>query len=172
MTEVVNIHKIRGIRPHFDVYIGRSIKFHNENTIDLKKYWFKDSKWANPNLSLENYEIYIRIKIKNNPDYYNIEDLRGKKLGCWCITTDKIYPIICHGQIILKILFENLKSCYKCSLNGIICSNIHHVGNIAEKCKLYNGRPICNKCGNLLVINKKIDYKYNWCWKCGERKNS
>jgi len=110
-TSVVDIHKKKkGIRPEFDEYIGRRITRQNKSTIDLKKYWKKGSKWQNPYNTVEEYEPYIRKKIKQNPTYYNIKELIGKKLGDWCITTNKIEPLVCHGQIILKIIKEVYKN--------------------------------------------------------------
>lgn len=37
-----------------------------------------------------------------------LDELRGKTLGCWCINTDKETPVKCHGQVLLKLLNENL----------------------------------------------------------------
>lgn len=105
-TSVVDIHKKKGIRPKFDVYIGRRITRQNKATEDLKEYWKKGSKWQNPYDNAEKYEPYIRKKIKDNPNYYNIKELIGKKLGDWCINTDRIEPLVCHGQVLLKIIRE------------------------------------------------------------------
>ena len=98
MSCVIDIHKIKGIRPDFDVYIGRDIRFHKEFTIP--------SKWCNPRLTLEEYELYIRHCIKEDPDFYDLNELKGKRLGCWCITTDKLIPLKCHGQILMKLVRE------------------------------------------------------------------
>jgi len=46
------------------------------------------------------------MKIKNDPKYYNLDELEGKILGCWCITTNKLEPLKCHGQILMKLLRE------------------------------------------------------------------
>jgi len=90
---VVDIHKKNGITPEFDIYIGRKVKW-----VD----WTYDSKWANHFYTdLEGYEKHVRMDL-----WDNLEELRGKKLGCWCITTSEIYPIQCHGQILLKLLKE------------------------------------------------------------------
>lgn len=93
---MVNIHKINGKRPFFDIYIGRAVHY-TEFT--------KKSVWANPfpkgdPKCLENYEKYIRMRIGDDPEIYNIESLRGKVLGCWC------KPNKCHGDILIKILGE------------------------------------------------------------------
>ena len=96
-TKVVDVHRKGGIRPHFDVYIGRRVR----NT-----EFTNDSKWHNPFLPLEKYEKYILEKIKQDPEFWDLEDLRGRTLGCWCINTDKETPLKCHGQILLKLIRE------------------------------------------------------------------
>lgn len=101
---VVDIHKKNGKRPEFDVYIGR----HTQGTN------LGHSKWANPftvkefglKIALDLYETYIKLQIINIPEFYNLEELRGKRLGCWCITTDELKPLVCHGQILLKLMRE------------------------------------------------------------------
>ena len=112
--EVVNV-KVKYIRPKYhnlkewtedpdNIYIGRNgIVF-----IDGKRFPPVSSKWANPyklktlsrEESLELYETYIREKISENPEFYNLQELKGKKLGCWC------YPEKCHGAVLIKILEE------------------------------------------------------------------
>ena len=98
MSSIVDIHKKNGKRPEFDVYIGRRVTRSHD--------FQKSSKWNNPRLTLEEYELYIRHMIDEMPEYYNLEELRGKRLGCWCITTNKIEPLKCHGQILMKLLKE------------------------------------------------------------------
>lgn len=100
MSSVVDVHKKNGITPHFDVYIGRKVRF-----VD----WTWDSKWGNPRLILKEYELYIKHSIKETPEYFNLDRLKGKKLGCWCITTDKLEPLKCHGQVLMKLIKEKFK---------------------------------------------------------------
>lgn len=103
-TSVVDIHKKNGERPEFDIYIGRKVRY-TEFT--------KDSKWCNPRLTLEEYELYIRDCIDKFPEYYDLNELKGKRLGCWCITTseipDKIEDMVCHGQVLMKLIREKSK---------------------------------------------------------------
>jgi len=95
MTRVVDIHKRKGVRPTFDVYIGRRIQYHKEFT--------EDSIWANRSSSLEAYENWIR----NMPRLWNqLLDLKGKVLGCWCTNTAELEPVLCHGQILMKLILE------------------------------------------------------------------
>jgi len=100
-TSVVDIHLKKGIRPQYDIYIGRRVT----RTHDFQK----SSKWCNPkqlNNNLKLYEDHIRACINLWPEKYNLDELKGKKLGCWCITTDKLEPLICHGQILMKLIKE------------------------------------------------------------------
>jgi len=101
MSSVVDIHMKKGVRPEFDIYIGRYV--HSRSVYGDN---FKSSKWANWYYSLEEYEEVIRKKIKQEPEKYNLDELKGKKLGCWCITTDKLEPLMCHGQILIKLIKE------------------------------------------------------------------
>ena len=62
------------------------------------------SKWQNPchvkkyglTTCLELYEEYIRQSVL----YNQLDELRGKQLGCWC------HPAKCHGDILIKLLSE------------------------------------------------------------------
>jgi len=101
ITSVVNIHKKNGKRPKYDIYIGRKLK----PFMDREGITF-NSKWRNPYLSLEEYELYIRDCIDKTPEYYDLNELKGKRLGCWCITTSEVYPMKCHGQVLLKLIRE------------------------------------------------------------------
>ncbi|KKN15257.1 hypothetical protein LCGC14_0987760 [marine sediment metagenome] len=97
MSSVVDVHKKDGKTPHFDIYIGRQVRF-----VD----WTWDSKWGNYFYQhLDLYEAHIRGSFKWN----DLELLKGKVLGCWCITTDKIEPLKCHGQILMKLVREKFK---------------------------------------------------------------
>jgi len=105
MTSVVRIRRKGGeIVQDCDVYIGRKCNMGGWN--------LPDSKWANPyKVSptmtmeevlevLDKYEIYVR----NRPDLMaSLEDLRGKRLGCWC--KDRNYDP-CHGDVLVKLINE------------------------------------------------------------------
>lgn len=108
-ASVVDIHKKKGIRPEYDVYIGRQIRYRNQHTFDLREFWYEPSKWHNPNLRLNDYKIYIEICIEKEPEKYDLNELRGKRLGCWCITTDSIENPVCHGQILMKLIAEGVE---------------------------------------------------------------
>jgi len=97
---VVDLHKIKGLRPHYTVYIGRKM----EGT-----EFTKDSPWANIYPvekygihSLELYEKYARKRLMKH-----INDLENQVLGCWCLDTDSCEePLLCHGQVLIKLWRE------------------------------------------------------------------
>lgn len=92
MTTVVKIQRKNGeIIQDCDVYIGRTC---TRGGWDLPQ-----SKWHNPFKgpgAVELYEQYILA----SPLINEIEELRGKRLGCWC------KPQPCHGDVLVKILRE------------------------------------------------------------------
>ncbi len=57
---------------------------------------YKISKDLNREQVVEKYEIYIKEKIEKGE--VNLEELRGKTLGCWC------KPEACHGDVLLRLL--------------------------------------------------------------------
>jgi len=115
MSRVICV-KVKNIRPKYkdlkewcddpnNLYIGRrGIVF-----IDGERYPKIDSPWANPYKIdkdnnredvLKEYEEYIKNKI--NLTDLNLNDLKGKVLGCWC------HPEKCHGDILIKLLNEHI----------------------------------------------------------------
>ena len=112
-SEVVNV-KVANIRPKWDnlkefcedpdnLYIGRrGIVFVNK-----ERYPKQDSKWCNPfkvtkkqdrETCCSFYMDYIIEKIIDDPVKYDINELRNKRLGCWCC------PLECHGDYLIKII--------------------------------------------------------------------
>ena len=92
-----------------DIYIGRPSKWNNPYTHkDLNKTQAKfqvDSRKE----AIEGYERHLNESglIKE------IEELRGKVLGCWCCNkpadgSEKNF--LCHGQVIAKYLNSGLKN--------------------------------------------------------------
>ena len=94
-TQVINIHS----NEHYDVYIGRKIKW------DQK---YHQSKWHNPFRFAENAPdknkesqrvlIEFRIYLSNQPELLKqIHELKDKTLGCWC------KPLPCHGDVLAEL---------------------------------------------------------------------
>ena len=96
-TKVVHLKREGGkIVQDCDVYIGRAM---NRGGWNLKK-----SKWANPftvkdcgsvEEAVKKYKKYI---LGNEELLSQLEELRGKTLGCWCA------PGPCHGDILVELL--------------------------------------------------------------------
>ena len=82
-TNVVNRYKSA-----FDVYIGRG------------------SKWGNPfKIGVDGDRKTVinlyREWIIHQPVFNDIEELRGKTLGCFC------HPLPCHGDVLVEFLERN-----------------------------------------------------------------
>jgi hypothetical protein len=134
MTTIFNC-KVDYIRPQYhdlnevlsnseNIYIDRAGKvFISINGIK-KKFPPENSVWTNPfkydathplEESLIKYEIFIRNLINKKNLIDDLLNLKGKNLYCWCLTTPTCYScsndlvdekIICHGQILIKLIFE------------------------------------------------------------------
>lgn len=79
-TRVVHCKK-----SNYDIYIGRG------------------SKWGNPFVIGKDGtrdEVIAKYKewIVNQPQFFDLEELRGKALGCFC------YPLRCHGDVLIEML--------------------------------------------------------------------
>ena len=121
MATVVNV-RVKYIKPKYqnlkawcqdpnNVYIGRKcIVF-----IDNKRYPEKDSIYANPykvnTISKEEaitlYRTHLQKLIDTNTiTMQDLIDLKGKNLGCWCVTgpKDKHHTVRCHGDIIVDMI--------------------------------------------------------------------
>lgn len=95
-TRVVRIRRKNGqVVQDCDVYIGRACKLGGWN--------LEESKWSNPfhikEHGREKSLALFREYIIRRPDLLSqIEELRGKILGCWC------KPNACHGDILIELL--------------------------------------------------------------------
>ena len=97
LTTVVNLHTVRNwkkwMRNKNHIYIGRETK------------WLPASKWANP-YRVEEYgrktavALYLDYLLRNKELLVCLEELRGKRLGCYCV------PLLCHGTILRSLLAE------------------------------------------------------------------
>ena len=87
------------------VYIGpRGIvmvpsgQFYEDGKPKLMRFPTKTSIWANPYDNKKDYLSYINKKIEQDPSY-NLEELRGKTLGCWGSK-----EMCTHGEVLLELL--------------------------------------------------------------------
>src|SRR5579871_5577734 len=115
-TKIVCV-KVANIRPQYNdlrewiadsnnVYIARKgvVLLYNPQTGKKARYPLQDSKFANPFTvkdhglegALSKYRVHLENQIRNGEiTEEDLENLRGKNLGCWC------KPGECHGDIIL-----------------------------------------------------------------------
>ncbi len=79
-----------------DVYIGRR---HGS-----KFYKFDASIWGNhDHLELPEYEAYVR----SSPELlHQLASLKSKVLGCWHTVADRRNGLVCHGDVLLKLIDE------------------------------------------------------------------
>ena len=123
-TRVVSV-KVAYIRPKYhdlqewvadpeNVYIGRRgiVFVKNPETGSNERFPKQDSVWANPfkigrdgdrEEVLAKYRVYITEKLKNGD--LDIEELRGKTIGCWCVDSQG-NKLLCHGDILIELLSE------------------------------------------------------------------
>lgn len=87
-TIIINIHSKDILSKHFDVFIGRGSKWGNKNKI---------GQHGTRKQVVEMHREDVR---KNKKLMSEIEELRGKILGCYC------KPLYCHGDIYLELLGE------------------------------------------------------------------
>ena len=50
--------------------------------------------------AISQFETYIKNKIRDDPKMYDLAELRGKRLGCWCV------PERCHGEVLERLVRE------------------------------------------------------------------
>ena len=86
MPEVLN-HKKSGV-PEGAVYIGRPSKWGNP---------FKIGVHGTREQAIEKYRGRIMANIADNPRVFDLSELRGKDLVCWC------HPQPCHGDVLLEL---------------------------------------------------------------------
>ena len=80
----------------YDVYIGRAVV----------EYGIEDSKWGNPFVMADDSDTEraravhaYREWVMAQPELMqSLEELRGKRLGCWCA------PKACHGDVLVQLL--------------------------------------------------------------------
>lgn len=80
--KVVNLKK-----SNYDIYIGRGSKWGNP---------FEIGKHGTREEVIQKYKEWI----VDQPQFADLEELRGKILGCFC------YPLKCHGNVLIEFLNE------------------------------------------------------------------
>lgn len=92
MTKVVNLNK-----ESYDIYIGRGSKWGNPFTHIKDRETLAEYVVDTREEAIENYREYLL----NNDELMNsLDELIGKKLGCFCS------PKRCHGDIIVEVITQ------------------------------------------------------------------
>jgi len=109
---VVNIHRIRKITPHYDVYVGDRVRFSPHATIDGEPFrasifrnHYKERKDGDRHEVCEKYRLWLMGEYETDRDQerraatlYILPFLRGCVLGCWC------RPLECHGDTLAALI--------------------------------------------------------------------
>ena len=101
ITTVVNVKNAT----NYDVYIGRN----KHSTFHYGNPYSHNPKWCIPCKdraeAVSNYRLWLKGLISPIPEperrawiLNNLEQLRGKTLGCFCS------PLVCHGDILMELL--------------------------------------------------------------------
>jgi uncharacterized protein (UPF0335 family) len=93
-----------------NIYTGRAnrIWIHKDGEKDI--FHFPGSKWANP-YNLNEYDLntsltMYKLHINESGLIEDIDELRGKNLGCFCVhKVDKGRPV-CHAQVLADLLHK------------------------------------------------------------------
>jgi hypothetical protein len=94
-------------------YVGRGLRVFIHTDGEKKVYYVKGTKWGNPykmkkkndetGLTLEECLVKYRQHIFDSGLINEIEELKGKRLGCWCV--DKLK---CHAAVLADLANSNL----------------------------------------------------------------
>lgn len=124
-TSVSNV-RVAFLRPNYhdlrdwtldpkNLYIGRAgiVFVHGQRFPPLPSIWanpFKAGRDGNRASVLKKFETYIRDRIASDPQRYNLDTLRGRNLGCWCVSRTieegEAAEEVCHGQVLKRLMAE------------------------------------------------------------------
>ena len=87
---------VHNLREDFDVYIGREVPEHG----------LLASKWGNPFIMKDEGDAerdravaaYKKWVVEQPALIASLEELRGRRLGCWCA------PKRCHGDVLVELI--------------------------------------------------------------------
>jgi hypothetical protein len=90
-----------------NLYVGRHMRIFIDK---VRVFHVKGSKWGNP-FSLKNYSLQECLKkyhdhLVHSGLISDLEELKGKTLGCWCDQQKCGDTIYCHAQLLVELLKE------------------------------------------------------------------
>jgi hypothetical protein len=86
--------------PPNTTYVGRPSKWGNPYKVGDKIDY--GSIKISPELAVALYKVEVLTSIERDPEWWNIEELRGKNLCCWCALDQP-----CHADVLLKMANPN-----------------------------------------------------------------
>lgn len=90
MPKRIQRKRTKGWRmPENTIYVGRPTKWGN---------WFSWGTSHRSDQYVDAYRRSILFDIEKDPDKYNLKELRGKNLACWCPPDQP-----CHADILLEL---------------------------------------------------------------------
>ena len=88
----------------YDIYIGRANVYRGLSASKWGNPFFMKNESDRPRV-LADYRNYIL----NNKELYNsLEEIRGKKLACWCYDPSNAKKV-CHGTVLIELLEKREK---------------------------------------------------------------
>lgn len=129
---ITDLHMKNGKRAEFDLYIGRQMNYPPKTVFPRSKWYNPFTFNQDGEAALLMYEIYITSLLKrefpeNHPRYFelqpiprdrilravrrafktwetwNLDELEGKILGCWCTVSQDFRNPVCHGHVLIKL---------------------------------------------------------------------
>jgi len=98
LPTVVNITGGKKLHQDYDVYIGRHNTYRRLPPSPFSNP-FVVGRHGDRDQVLQKYRTYIYNRLLAEPELRRqLEELRGKRLGCWC------HPKPCHGDILIEWL--------------------------------------------------------------------
>jgi len=86
--------------PPNTIYVGRGSKWGNPHKVGVSLARNQDGtyRYMNADDAVDAYRETIMFWIDKEPKKYNIDELRGKDLACWCPLGQP-----CHADVLLEI---------------------------------------------------------------------
>jgi len=162
---IVNIHKVKGVRPHFTLYAGRHVQYTE---------FIEDSKWHNPfhpqefgDYTLPMFKTYMMCLLAgapvtaklDDPNHFEIvraitrarnkwaswdlAELTSQAIGCWC------HPGPCHVNVLIELWKEKFDK------------PAHKIGQLSAEAWERAARPLsmvnieCPTCSGIMFTGYK-----------------
>lgn len=112
LYQVTGMTVVNSDHADFTQYIGRpNASLRRKYNRPKHGFMELDNPWENPiritadvgrAQAVAEYEPYIRSKIAEDPETYNLTTLAGHAVGCFC------KPMACHGDVLIQLLADQI----------------------------------------------------------------